>query len=134
MKHRRPMANSERGMSLMEVIIAIVLIGIVSLPLLQLAKANLKSVAAFSQIEKAQFDLKSQMEQVLASYRALGYDAIKVGWEDKTGKTVSGSFNYHVQFGPDQVINGITCSTVTVTLTGGTLKQPMMLKTMISKQ
>lgn len=134
MKHCRPMGKSERGMSLMEVIIVIVLIGIVSVPLLQLAKANLRSVAVFSQIEKAQFDLKSQMEQVLASYRALGYDAIKTGWEQKTGQTVSGNFNYKVEFGADRVINGITCCDVTVTLTGATLQHPMVLKTMISKQ
>lgn len=134
MKHRNSMGSSEQGMSLMEVIIVIVLIGIVAVPLLRIAKSNMKSLVTYSQIEKAQFDLKSQMEQVLASYRALGYDAIKTGWEQKTGETVSGNFTYRVAFGPDQLINGITCSEVTVTLSGGSLPSSMALKTMISKQ
>ncbi len=125
---------SERGMSLVEIIVVIVMLGIVVYPLMGLAKANLKGLAEYSQIQKAQFDLQSQMEQVLADFSSLGFDGLKTGWQEKTGKTSSGRFNYHVTFKPDVVIHGITCSEVTVTLSGGTLKSSMSLTTMISKQ
>ena len=126
--------RSERGMSLIEIIVVIVMLGIVAYPLMGLAKANLKGLAEYSQMQKAQFDLQSQMEQVLADFSALGYDGIKTGWQDKTGKTGSGLFNYHVTFTADVVRNSITCSDVTVTLSGGTLKNNISLTTMISKQ
>ncbi|MDM7925004.1 MAG: type II secretion system protein [bacterium] len=125
---------SERGMSLVEIIVVIVMLGIVAYPLTGLAKANLKGLAQYSQMQKAQFDLQSQMEQVLADFSSLGYDGLKTGWQEKTGKTGSGLFNYHVTFTADVVRNSITCSDVTVTLSGGTLREPISLTTMISKQ
>lgn len=126
--------HRESGFSLIEVIVVIVMVGIVAYPLMGLAKANLANMVAYSRIEKAQSDMKSQMEQLLASYRSLGYDALRSGWQDKTGKTNSGLYNYHVTLGANQVINGITCSVVTITLTGTGPGSGMSLRTMISKQ
>jgi prepilin-type N-terminal cleavage/methylation domain-containing protein len=125
--------DAESGFSLIEVIMVIVMIGLVSFPLMRLANTNLSNVTAYNRIEKAQSDMKSQMEQVLADYRALGYDALKTAWDNRTGSTNSGLYQYSVAFGADQVIQGITCSEVTVTLSGALLDHNMILKTMISK-
>jgi prepilin-type N-terminal cleavage/methylation domain-containing protein len=126
--------RSERGMSLIEVIVVMVMIGIVAYPLMGLAKVNLANIVAYSRIQKAQFDLQSQMEQVMAEYRVLGYDDLKNNWEGDTGETVSGLYHYSVTFGANQVINSITCSAVTVTLHGSGPGNGMNLMTMISKQ
>jgi Tfp pilus assembly protein PilV len=137
MKIRIPKSKPElqRGFSLMEVILIIVILGLVTFPLTRLAKVNLRNLADYSIKEKAQYDIQSVMEQVIADFRksATGYDDTKTKWNGKIGTTNSGKFSYGVTISADQVQNGVTYAEVTVTVSGGGLTPSMALKTWISK-
>jgi Tfp pilus assembly protein PilV len=126
----------QRGMSLIEIILIVVILGIVLVPLTRLSRANLRNVATYSVIEKAQMDIQSVMERVLAKYTATttGYDSVKTLWNGKSGLTNSGQFTYSVACSADMVQNGITYSVVTVTVSGGGLPSNMVLTSWISKQ
>jgi len=134
MKRTFPNPRDTRGMSLVEVVLFIVMLAIVAFPLTKLARANLISLGNYATIEKAQYDIQSLMEQCIADFGALGYDACKTKWNGKYGSTNSNQFNYRVTIGADQTANGITYALVTVTVSGGGLTTAMSLKTWISKQ
>ena len=78
-------------MSLVEVILLIVIIGIVAYPLSQLSVVNLRSEAKYTAIERAAFDARCIMEQVLSDYgtTARGYNWVRTNWNNMTGTTIS---------------------------------------------
>ena len=136
MNKHQPDPKNQRGMSLIEIILIIVMLGIVILPLTRLSRANLNNLVTFSIAEKAQYDIQSLMEEIIADFRATatGYDDVKTNWSGRTGTTNSGKYNYSVSFSADLVQNGITYSVVTVTVSGGGLANNMVLTTWISKE
>jgi Tfp pilus assembly protein PilX len=107
----------QRGMSLVEIIMIIVLIGIVSLPLTKLAKTNLRSSATYLTTTMGQYDAQSIIERINGDYIANGYAATVTTWTNRTGTTNTG-FSYGVSIGAEQILNGIRVRTVTVTVSG----------------
>ncbi len=134
MKSHFPNFHDTRGMSLIEVILFIVMTAVVIFPMTRLARINLVNLGNYATIEKAQSDIQSVMEELIADFGADGFDLCKSEWHSKTGKTNSGLFDYSVSFGANQTANGITYSLATVTVSGGELKDTMTLYTWISKQ
>lgn len=128
-------ARSERGMSLVEIIMIIVILGVVIVPLTKLSRVNLNNLAVYSIREKAQYDIQSLMECVISDYKAAPakYDSVKSAWNNRTGTTNSGQFNYSVGFSADQVQDGVTYSVVTTQVSGGGLSESMILTSWISK-
>jgi type II secretory pathway pseudopilin PulG len=128
-------SRCERGMTLVEIIMIILILGVVIVPLTQLSRANLKGLAGYSIMEKAQYDIQSVMERVISDYKATPtkYDSVKTAWNNRTGTTNSGQFNYSISFSADQVQNGVTYSVVTAQVSGGGLSENMVLTSWISK-
>lgn len=134
MKSLIPNFRDDRGMSLVEVILFIVMTAVVIFPMTRLARTNLVSLGNYAIMEKAQYDIQSVMEELLADFGADGYDTCKSEWSGKYGTTNSGAFTYSVDIGADQTANGITYALATVTVSGGGLTGSMSLNTWISKQ
>jgi hypothetical protein len=107
----------QRGMSLVEIIMIIVLIGIVALPLTKLAKLNLKSSATYLITTMGQYDAQSIIERINGDYIANGYAAVVTAWSGRSGSTNTG-FSYGVSISAEQTLNSIKYRTVTVTVSG----------------
>jgi Tfp pilus assembly protein PilV len=133
--HQQPCSKNQRGMSLVEVILIILVLGVVLIPMTRLSRVNQNNLAVFSTTEKAQYDIQSVMERMMSDYKAAPtkYDSVKTAWQNRTGTTNSGIFNYSVSFSADQVQNGITYSVATVKVSGGDLSGDMVLTSWISK-
>jgi Tfp pilus assembly protein PilE len=123
--------SRERGMSLIEIIIIIVMIGVVALPLTQLAKVNLRGLASYITTTMAQYDTQSIIEQIHGDYLANGYTATVTTWSGRSGSTNTG-FTYSVTMSGEAVLNGVTYRTVTVTVNGKRITN-MTLNTWIPK-
>lgn len=116
----------QKGISLVEVILVIVLIGITIIPISRLSMQNLTQGTKYFVQTDAIADMQSMMEQIYADYLATltghsmtrGYDWVRANWNGSTGTTVSGKFNYAVSISNEQVQNGVTYVAVTVTITG----------------
>jgi type II secretory pathway pseudopilin PulG len=93
----------QKGFSLLEVILLIVLLGIAIPPLAALLKTNLISTGKMTNVSKTSFYAEQRMEQVIADYTGQG----------------SGGYAYITTSGryPAQTVDGIT---TTVTVTTGT--------------
>ncbi len=111
------------GMSLVEVILVIVLIGIVALPISRLSVTNTKSLGKYAKITQAVYDLESISERIWADYKARGYGWVRNNWQ-RSGTTPSENFSYSVQISSPQTRDGVTYVVVTVTVTGNGLSSP----------
>lgn len=105
--------ESEKGFTLIELVIVIVLLGISILPLSNLLRQNLKSTAEVEIIAKASFFAQQKIEQVLRDYNATGNANITPGdySESNSGMTCSVSSSL-------DSLNGIRYYDVTVTVSG----------------
>lgn len=112
------------GLSLVEVILVIVLIGIVAYPISRLSVTNTKSLGQYAKITKAVNDLECISEQIWADYKANGYAATRTKWANRSGAAPSGEFNYSVQVSSEQTLNNVTYVVVTVNVTGNGLSTP----------
>ena len=83
----------ETGLSLIEIILLIVMLGIAVPPLANLMKTNLVASGRISNVPKTAFYAQQRMEQVIADYTSQGYSYI----------TTNG------RYGP-QVLGGVTTS------------------------
>ena len=114
----------QNGMSLVEIIIIILLIGITVIPISRLSMQNLTQGSKSFVQNDAIADIQSLMEQIYGDYMAdnigmsRGYDWVRANWAGATGTTVSGQFNYAVTVSNEQAQNGVTYVEVTVTITG----------------
>jgi len=123
-KHIRQAPAGQAGMSLIEIIIVIILIGITIVPISRLSMQNLRQGSETFAQNDAISDIQSIMEQIYSDYQASGlasnrgYDWVRTNWNNVTGTTVSGQFNYAVAISSEQTQNGVTYVEVTVTITG----------------
>lgn len=117
------MAQSS-GVSLVEVILIIVLIGIVALPISRLSITNTKSLARYAKVTQAVSDLECISERIWADYKANGYDWVRNNWSGAGGTTPSGNFSYSVQISLPQTQDGVNYVVVTVRVTGNDLSLP----------
>jgi Tfp pilus assembly protein PilV len=108
---------SEKGFSLVEVIVIVLLLGISVLPLSRLAISNLDSGRTYNLIMKGTFYAQEIMERLIADYMAnsRGYNWVIANWPG----TVSGSpegYTGTVSISAPSTVNGVTYVTVTVTV------------------
>jgi len=127
-RKRQAWMASQSGMSIVEVIIVLVLIGVVVLPLSRLSVTNSRSVGRYARMTQAVYDAQNIAEQIWADYKASGagrgYTWVRNNWSNKSG-TISYSNNtYSVQISSPQTSNGVTYVVVTVSVTGSGLPSP----------
>jgi len=129
--HRR----GDAGFSLIEVVVMVVLLGVVVVPLTQLSVTNVRSVGKYAVTTKAIYDAQSIMEAVLADYgnASRGYSYIRTNYNNVVKATNSGLFTARVTLSAETVLDGITYTTVTVSLSGGGLPEKVVLSTWVVK-
>jgi Tfp pilus assembly protein PilV len=131
----RPRRRGDAGFSMMEVVMMVILLGVVVLPLARLSIVNLRSVGKYAITTKAIYDAQSIMEQVLADYgnSSRGYNYIRANYNGVTRPTNTGLFTARVTLSVETVLDGITYTAVTVTLSGGGLPEKVILNTWVVK-
>jgi Tfp pilus assembly protein PilV len=128
--------SGQRGMSLIEVILMLVVLGVVALPLYKLSVTNLKSEVKYFAIEKAGLDARTVSEQILADYgnSARGYAWVRTNWAGRSGTGISNKYHYAVTLSAEMVTaTGMHYTEVTVTVSGTDLSRNLVLKSWITK-
>jgi hypothetical protein len=119
-------------MSLIEIVVILVLIGVVSIPLARVAHLNLFALGRYTVMTRAQYDVQSIVERIMVDYvsrGSTGYAYVVSHWST-SGSTNSG-FNYSVTVGPELTKNLVKYRLITVLLTGNGISD-MKLYTWIS--
>ena len=122
LKDRMKTARSvrdEKGLSLVEVIIILVIIGIAAVPLSRLSMRNMVFGGRYALMTKAISYAQERLEQVVADYAARdagrGYDWVRSNWAGNSDTPATG-FSRSVSVSGEQTLNGVTYVVVTVTV------------------
>ena len=122
LKDRIKITNSvrnERGFSLVEVIIILVIIGIAAIPLSRLSVRNMVFSGRYATMTKAISYAQERLEQVIADYAASsagrGYDWVRSNWAGSSDTPLTG-FTRSVSISSQQTLNGVTYVVVTVSV------------------
>ena len=121
-------------MSLIEVILMLVILGVVVVPLTKLSITNLKSTANYAVLTKAMYDARTVMETFNAYYAANGYATTVTDYGTGGGRRSGTTFNgfiYSVNLDAEQTLNGVTYREATVSISGYGLQKGITLKTWI---
>ena len=113
--------GDERGVSLVEVVVMLVILGIVLVPLSRLTVKNLTFGGEYVTMTKAIYYAQECMEEVIADYAAeedgRGYDWVVANWSGSTDVPVSG-LSRSVAISAADTLNGVTYVVVQVTVSG----------------
>jgi len=114
--------KNEKGLSLIEVVLIIVIMGISILPLTRLGVTNLTGTVEALRMSKAQFYGKMLMDEVIGDYLSLdrsvgGLTNVMSAWDDHTESGVVEGMNGSVKLSSQYSLGGVMCRTVTVTVT-----------------
>jgi Tfp pilus assembly protein PilE len=128
-------AGDQKGMTLMEVILIIIILGITVVPLTQVSMGNLKASARAARLTKAVFACQSILDQVIGYYENNGYAAARTryaGGESGTCvPTGSSGLTYTIAMSAEATVATVTYCDVTVTVTGA-LVPSVVLKTRLA--
>jgi len=115
--------QDERGMSLIEVVIILVILGITVVPLSRLAVNNQKSGGRFATMNRALFHAEEAMEQIVADYMATdasrGYDWVIANWSGQSTPEPPAGITGSVSISAEDSLNGVKYVVVQTTV-GGT--------------
>lgn len=113
---------TERGVSLVEVIIVMVVLGITIVPLGRLAVLNLKSGGQYATMTRAIYHAEELMEQVIADYAAeeagRGYDWVVAHWAGQTSPNPPAGLTGSVSISAEDSLNGVKYVVVQATVSG----------------
>jgi len=115
--------SKERGMSLVEVVIMLVVLGLSIGPLSKLAKINLNSGAKAAAQTKAIFYAQGIMENIIADYRSTdpiigGFDNVIVNWNGVTTPSPPSGLSGSVSISNVDTLMGVAFVTVDVNVGG----------------
>jgi len=131
LKRLKHLLLDEKGLSMMEVVLIIVIIGIAIIPLSQLSVMNQKAGGRFGTTTKALFYAEEVMEQIIADYMAIeggrGYQWVITNWPGSTPSPPSG-LQGNVSISAQDTLNSVRYVTVHVTV-GGTDIPDVVLET-----
>ena len=109
----------EEGLSLIEVVIILVILGITIIPLSRLSIGNLRIGGQYSMMTRAVYYAQERMEQIIADYAAVdggrGYDWVRANWAGDSDNPESG-FSRSVSISSENTLNGVTYVTVQVVI------------------
>ena len=110
-------------MSLIEVVIILVILGITVVPLSRLAINNQKSGGRFATMNRAVFHAEETMEQIIADYMATdasrGYDWVIANWSGQSTPSPPVGITGSVSISAEDSLNGVKYVVVQTTV-GGT--------------
>ena len=113
--------RDERGMSLIEIVIILVILGIAVIPLSRLSVQNLRSGGQTATMSKAIAYAQERMEQIVADYAAKdggrGYDWVRSYWAGFSDAPATG-FSRSVSISGEQTLQGVDYVSVQVSVTG----------------
>jgi hypothetical protein len=119
--------QNEKGLSLIELTIIVVLIGITILPLSRLSMSNLKSGGDYVDMAQAIFYSEEIMEQIISDYAAVeagkGYTWVIDNWgsgSPSTEEAPEGLTGY-VYISPEDTLNGVPYVKVQTTISGSSI-------------
>lgn len=114
--------SDEKGMSLIEVIIIIVIMGIAILPLSRLSIGNVDSGSKYLTATKATSYAEEIMENIIADYKSLdptigGYSNVINKWQGTvTNPAPPTGLSGSVSISPEASLNGVNYVVVTVSV------------------
>ena len=121
----------ERGMSLIEVIIILVVMGVSVVPLGNLFTRNMVYGGRYATMTRAIHYCQEWMEQIISDYAAetagRGYDWVRSNW-DATSDTPASGFSRSVSISSELESNDVGHVVVQVTVTGQDI-DPVVLTT-----
>ena len=110
-------------MSLIEVVIILVILGITVGPLSRLAINNQKSGGRFATMNRSVFHAEETMEQIIADYMATdasrGYDWVIANWSGQSTPSPPAGITGSVSISAEDSLNGVKYVVVQTTV-GGT--------------
>lgn len=113
--------RDERGVSLVEVVLIMVILGITVVPLSRLSVANLKSSGRYATITKAAYYAEEVMEQIIADYAAedagRGYDWVVANWPGSAPNPPTG-FSGNVSISAEDTLNNVIYVVAQVAVSG----------------
>ena len=131
LKRLKRLLLDEKGISMMEIVLIIIVIGIAIIPLSQLSIVNQKAGGRFGTTTKALFYAEEVMEQIIADYMAIeggkGYQWVITNWPGSTPSPPSGLLG-NVSISVQDTLNSVPYVTVQVTV-GGTDIPDVVLET-----
>ena len=111
----------ERGFSLVEIVLVIVVLGMTVFPLARLAVVNTNSGGRYVMMTRAIFYAEEIMEQIIADYAAedagRGYDWVRTNWPGTTSNPPAG-LTGSVAISSETTLNGVDYVVVQVTVSG----------------
>ena len=111
----------ERGVSLIEIVLIIVIIGIAAVPLSRLSIVNQTTSGKYGSTTKAIFYAEEVMEQLISDYAAVdagrGYDWVNINWPGSTPIPPSG-LSGNVTISAEDTLNGVPFVIVQLTVSG----------------
>jgi len=114
--------KEEKGLSLIEIIIIIVIMGIAMLPLSRLAIQNIKTGGQHATITRAMYYAQDVMEQVIADYAATdggrGYSWVLANWDNQSPAGPPAGLSGLVTIGAPDTLDGVVYAAVQVTVSG----------------
>ena len=111
----------ERGVSLIEIVLIIVIIGIAAVPLSRLSIVNQTTSGKYGSTTRAIFYAEQVMEQLISDYAAVdadrGYDWVNINWPGSTLHPPSG-LSGNVTISAEDTLNGVPYVIVQITVSG----------------
>jgi Tfp pilus assembly protein PilV len=115
--------KSELGFSLVEAVMALVILGIAVVPISRLAVLNLTTGAKYTIMSKAVFYAQAGMEQIFADYGARdagrGYAWVRSNWPGTS--TPATGFTRTVTMTSEQTLNGVKYVEVHVSVSSASI-------------
>ena len=136
-KRMKHVIESEKGVSMMEVVLIIVIIGIASVPLTRLSMLNQTTQGKIGTATRAIFYAEEVMEQIVSDYMAedggRGFDWVLNNWPGSTPNPPSG-LSGSVSISAVDTLNGVPYVTVNVTISGTDISDMSMETWLIKNQ
>lgn len=111
--------SDEKGVSLIEVVIILVILAITVAPLGRLSVQNMKSGGDYVTMTRTMSYAQGRMEEIVADYSSAsrGYDWVKTNWSGVADSPSTG-LSRTVSISSETVLNGVTYVVVTTTVSG----------------
>lgn len=128
--------NGERGISLVEVILIMVILGISVIPLSRLSVGNLTSEGKYSIMMNAMYHAEEVMERIIADYAATadgrGYDWVIANWSGSSTPNPPAGLSGIVSISAEDTLNSVAYVVVQTTVSGASIPDVSLITWLIN--
>ncbi len=110
-------SHSEKGGILLEVVVALVVLGVAIIPLTQLSISNSRFGGEYMMQTQALMHAQQLMEQIVGDRASRGYDTAVAHWASYSD-TPSANYSRTVSISEETELNSVTYRTAEVSVTG----------------